>query len=310
LAKTFRQLRSDVTQLAVRHAIQVTEKLPAGFQRQSVRGLVSLAAHTPMLRARVRRHMLLALGEVPPLAERRYFQHVAWSLSNSLVTFHHGLVAADVTSKVIFDETLAVLDEAIAEKRGVILAAPHWSGHELAAAVIARRHPMAMLIRQGSTTERVSQKTRWYQSLGVETVFRPQHTSAFSDAIAYLKVLRSGKILAVTPDLLAGAGDGVEVSIFKRQARLQAGAFALAIMSGAPVIRTSGIWQNGSVFVTVERAPPPPAGDREAATRACALEWYGWFENKLRAHPENWLFWLDKRWSRFLRETPPTAGAK
>ena len=67
-------------------------------------------------------------------------------------------------------------------------------------------------------------------------------------------------------------------------------------------------WQDGSVFVTVERAPPPPAGDREAATRACAQEWYDWFEKKLHADPENWLFWLDKRWSRFLRETPPTAG--
>jgi hypothetical protein len=27
----------------------------------------------------------------------------------------------------------------------------------------------------------------------------------------------------------------------------------------------------------------------------------------LRISPENWLFWLDRRWSRFLTETPRAA---
>ena len=42
-------------------------------------------------------------------------------------------------------------------------------------------------------------------------------------------------------------------------------------------------------------------GDRDGAVRAAAQDWCLWFEDKLRANPENWLFWLDKRWSRFLR---------
>jgi lauroyl/myristoyl acyltransferase len=44
--------------------------------------------------------------------------------------------------------------------------------------------------------------------------------------------------------------------------------------------------------------------DRDAAVRAAVQDWCRWFEGKLRESPENWLFWLDKRWSRFLRATP------
>jgi lauroyl/myristoyl acyltransferase len=308
--RPFRELGRSITQMGIRNAIELTRELPAGFQSSSVRSLVSLTARVPMLRARVRRQMLLALGQVPPLAERRFFQHVGWSLSNSLVTFHHGLAAAN--ANVIFNETINVLDEAIAEKRGVILASPHWSGHEILAAIVARRHPMVMLIRQGSTPDRVSRKVQWYRSLGVETVLRPKYASTLADAVAYLKVLRSGKILAITPDLLADPGDGTEISIFNRPASLKGGAFWLSIASGAPMIRPSIQWQlDSSVIVTFERAPPPPeTGDRETVIRACAQDWCHWFEGKLHAHPENWLFWLDKRWSRFLRTTPPMAGAK
>ena len=72
------------------------------------------------------------------------------------------------------------------------------------------------------------------------------------------------------------------------------------------MIRVSGVWQSdSSVVLPFERAPPPPDNDdRETVIRACVQDWCRWFEEKLRADPENWLFWLDKRWSRFLRVTP------
>ena len=119
-------------------------------------------------------------------------------------------------------------------------------------------------------------------------------------------------MLAITPDLLADPGQGVEVSLFGRPTRLNGGAFALAIAAGAPMIRVSGVWQsNSSVMLTFERAPRAPENDdREVAIQACVQDWCRWFEEKLRANPENWLFWLDKRWSRFLHETPRVSDRK
>ena len=44
--------------------------------------------------------------------------------------------------------------------------------------------------------------------------------------------------------------------------------------------------------------------DDSAAIAVAAQDWCHWFEDKLRNNPQDWLFWLDKRWSQFLRTTP------
>ena len=50
---------------------------------------------------------------------------------------------------------------------------------------------------------------------------------------------KRGKLLGITPDLLAEPGQGVETCIFGRPARLHGGAFAIAISARAPMIRLS-----------------------------------------------------------------------
>jgi len=312
LAGYLRQFRRSTTQLIIRGAIRATGALSLNSQIASVKRLVALERLVPALRCRVREHMCLALGDqVSVGAERRYFQHVGWYLANALATYHRGLAATPAVNEVIFDDTLKVMDDAFAEGRGVVLTSPHWVGHELAAAVIARRHPMVMLVRQAPTAERTARKEKWYRALGAETVLRPAHAPALDDAMAYLRALRNRKVLAITPDLLADSDHGIEATIFGRPARINGGAFVLAMGARAPMIRVSCVWQpDKRALVTCERVLLPHFGDREAAVRAGVQEWCVWFEDKLRAHPENWLFWLDRRWGRFLRETPRSAQSK
>jgi lauroyl/myristoyl acyltransferase len=312
-ANSLQRLRRTATQLAIRQAIMATAALPIGLQRSAVRSLVALTGGIPMLRWKVRENMRLALGhDLPARAESLYFRHLGWVLSNSLSTFHYGIAATPVPQEVKFDESIRLLDDAVAEGRGVVLAAPHWLAHELAAAIINRRHPMAMLVRQAPTSDRATRKLKWYNALGVEIVLRPRQVSTIKDAVAYLRVLKSGKLLAVTPDLLAEPGQGVETCIFGRPARLHGGAFALAISARAPMIRVFARWQpDSSLVVMFDRAPLTlDSCDRDAAIRAGMQDWCRWFEEKLRANPENWLFWLDKRWSRFLRATPRVSAAE
>lgn len=149
----------------------------------------------------------------------------------------------------------------------------------------------------------MARKLKWYGALGAEIVLRPRHTSTVKDAVAYLNVLRRGGVLAITPDLLAEVPQGVETQVFGRQARVHGGAFAIAIAAGAPMIVPYFRWQpDSTLLVSCERAPEPPTGCERATANRLALEnWWTWFEQKLRSNPENWLFWLDKSWSRFLR---------
>src|SRR5262249_21270294 len=158
--------------------------------------------------------MRLALGhDVPAQTESLYFRHVGWALSNALSTFHYGIAATPVPQAVKFDESVRLLDEAVAEGRGVVLVGPHWSAHELVAAIISRRHPMAMLVRQASSSDRATRKLKWYDALGVEIVLRPSRASAIKDAVACLKVLKRGKLLGITLDHLAGPGEGIETCV-------------------------------------------------------------------------------------------------
>jgi lauroyl/myristoyl acyltransferase len=313
MADSLQQLRRAVTQLAIRQVITATATLPIGLQRSFVRSLVALAGGIPMLRWTVRKNMRLALGhDVPAQAASLYFRHLGWSLSSSLSTFHYGVAATQVPEQVKFDESVRLLDDAVAEGRGVILPAPHWSGYDLVGGILSRRHPVAALVRPASTSERATRKLKWYDALGVETMPRPSRVATIKDAVAYLNVLKRGKLLVISPDLLAGPGQGVETCIFGRRARLHGGAFALAISAKAPMMRAFFRWQSdSSLVVTFERAPLTlDAGDRDAAIRAAAQDWCRWFEEKLRANPENWLFWLDKRWASFLRTTPRVSGAE
>jgi lauroyl/myristoyl acyltransferase len=306
------QLRRGATQLAIRQVIAATAMLPVGAQRAAIRSSVTLGSRLPMLRRKLRENMRLALGhDVPDQADRLYFHHLAWFWSNALATFNHGFTNTPAPHEVEFDESVRLLDEAVAEGRGVVLASPHWSGHELVAARISLRHPMVMLVRQAPTSERAARKFKWYNALGAELVLRPKGASSIKDAVAYLKVLKRGRTLGITPDLLADDEQGVEVSIFGRPARLFGGAFALANSAGAPMIRPFFRWQgDSSVVVAFERAPVFGGEDREAAVRAAVQDWCRWFEGRLRQSPENWLFWLDKRWSHFLHATPRGSGVQ
>ena len=307
MAHSLRQLRRSAMQLVIRGAIKATANLPINRQRSIIATSVALASRIPMLRWRVRRNMHLALGDdVPAGAEYRYFRHLGWVFSNALSTFHYGVTATPIPEEIVFDDSIRNVDEAVAEGRGAVLISAHWSGHELVGAMVSRRHPLVMLIRQASTSEQMARKMKWYSALGAETILRPRQASTIKDAVAYLQILKSGKVLAITPDLLADGSEGEEARIFGRAARLHRGAFALAAIARAPMLRLSLRWQSDSRVVAVfERARfVPDAGDRDAVIRAAILDWCQWFEEKLRASPENWFFWLDKHWSRFLRSIP------
>jgi hypothetical protein len=50
-------------------------------------------------------------------------------------------------------------------------------------------------------------------------------------------------------------------------------------------------------------------GDTESAVQAGMQEWCHHFERFVRRHPDMWLFWLDKRWGRWLAEAPAAGSA-
>jgi len=313
MAVSAQKLRRGAKQLVMRQAIRTTARLPIAHQRRLMSSLFTLAGSLPMLRRKLRDNMRRALGpNVPTDAASLYFRRVGWFMSSSLAIFHHGLEATPVVDEVTFDESLRHFDEAVAEGRGVVVTTPHWSGYEIIGGVLNRRHPTAIMGRQSSTPEHMARKLKWYDALGVEALLRPSGVSSMKDAVSFLSVLKRGKALIITPDLLAESGQGVEANVFGRPARLHGGAFAIANAARAPLLRLTCKWQSDrSVTIVWERAPAMVrSGDREAAVRDAAQDWCRWFEARLAANPENWLFWLDKRWTALLHAARTGAASE
>jgi lauroyl/myristoyl acyltransferase len=131
-----------------------------------------------------------------------------------------------------------------------------------------------------------------------------------------LRVLRAGKVLGITPDVLTSRTSGLPVTLFDRTVSLSPGMILLAMRSGAPLITVGGRWFPDPANPTRDRArisfspplelPKGDRGDRESALRDGLQRWCSHFEETLRRSPADWLFWLDKGWTKLLRQPPLT----
>lgn len=306
-----RKLRRSATLALLRGSMAMTRPLPAS----SLRAIGSIAGNGAAwilpLRRRLATNYELAFGHRPPPgAVDRYFQRLGAWMGWRLAVVQRGIVGANAQRLMGYDETAAVLDDAVGEGRGVVIASPHWFCYEMVGGVVNLRHRLVMLVREQADQRRARIKNQWYAALGVETVRRPRQSSLLADTRACLKILKSGAILGVTPDLPVGPENGVPVNLFDRTMHFKAGAVALAFYSKAPLIYFEPVWHGDRFVLRWQRAPDPSDySDRHEAVRHGMQAWCDFVEAHLERQPEDWLFWLDKNWTRLLRSTPRGSAA-
>jgi KDO2-lipid IV(A) lauroyltransferase len=306
--------RRAATQAAVKGALKITGWLGPGGALGLGQAAGSLARFAGPLRQRLATNLQRAGIEPTETILNRYFHRFGCWSGWSLAVYQAGLEGSGVGARLVFDEsTVANLDHAVAKGKGVVLACPHLFCHEMAAAAIHRRHPVVALVRESKDPERGAVKQRWYEATGMETVRRPRDSSVVSDTLAYLRVLRNGRVLGITPDLLLPPEKGLPVRMFGRQVTLSPGIVMLAMRSGAPLVTPLAKWIDGEpgqrgARIRMWFSEPiefPSGGDREHTIRNGLQAWCSYVEDYFRREPENWMFWLDKRWSRAL--AAPTA---
>jgi lauroyl/myristoyl acyltransferase len=270
------------------------------------RGL-GLAANWP-LRKRLAYNLQCAGLTATPALLDRYFQLLGTWAGWSLAVYQQGFATSRVARRIHLDDSVAHLDRAISSGKGVILTTGHFFCHEMGAAAIHLRHPLVALIRESKDHLRHAIKQRWYQATGLEVVYRARRTSMLSDTLAYLRVLRAGKILAITPDLPVRPDRGVAVSLFGKQVILPSGMIALAMRSATPIVACWADWiddrrgRPAEMRIRFDEPIAFSAGkDRDAVQRAGMAEFARRHEEELRKCPVNWMFWLDKNWTRILR---------
>ncbi len=205
-------------------------------------------------------------------------------------------------------EGIELMDEAVAEGKGVVAITGHIGNWELLAAYFAARgYPVTVIATpvkgEGLNAENVALRTR----VGVETVLRDGPGASRE----ILRTLRRKRILAILMDQDT-RGQAAFVPYFGRAARTPVGPAVLAQRTGARLI---GVFihrmPDGRHRITVRRPdlPEPPKGKAEAAAwiveataRLTAL-----IEDEVRRHPAEWVWW-HRRWRSRVEDEPSVAG--
>ncbi len=106
----------------------------------------------------------------------------------------------------------------------------------------------------------------------------------------------------ITPDTPRNPHAGVPVTIFGRTAFFPTGVSVMALRTGAPVVPAVWHWRDGAYRVRIgEPIELRRGGGLKQQAESATRRWAADVDAFLRAHPEMWWNWLDKRWTRLIR---------
>lgn len=190
--------------------------------------------------------------------------------------------------------------------RGAILVGPHICNYLLSLAVLADALPLTVYLRHSRDARRRAAKQRWYRASGVRWISEPADAHGPLGRIgAMASELALGRVLFITPDLPQKREHGVAVTWLGRTIHLPGGAALLAERTGAPLclLTARPVGNRQRLFVSDVYSARPAGRGREARRSAvqARMQWFAeGFEEFVRAAPELWYLWGDKRWTRVL----------
>jgi predicted LPLAT superfamily acyltransferase len=237
-----------------------------------------------------------AQGDAAPPGHRAGLRHAFDFARKAIETFAAWL--GDIDRKAMEIATPAVLAEALAEKRGLILVVSHLGNAELSRALLdeERRSRMTVLVhtRHAENYNRVLRRFRpaaaanlvQVTELGPET------------AIELERLVDAGHWIAIAGDRTpVGAAGRVSRAVFLgRAAPFPQGPYLLAHLLGCPVYLLFCLRENGRYRVYLEKFAAEislPRRDREASLDALAARYAGRLEAYCLRAPFQWYNFYD-----------------
>jgi lauroyl/myristoyl acyltransferase len=304
-----RSVRHWVTARATDAAMLAAPRLSVSAVDRIGALLGDCGGHLPLVARQVADN-LRALGVYTPEAQRAYFEQLGRHFAGALLALRGPLDrhAADLgrvaAERVQLDESVGGLHTALAAGRGVILIGPHIANYLLNLARLAQELPLTVYLRYSRSARRRAAKERWYQASGVGWISEAADASGTLGRLGSMTaVLRSGRVLFITPDLPQPRDRGVPARFFGREIYLPAGVGLLALRSGAPLFLLLATADGPKQRLVFEGPYQDEAADqgREARVQA-RLQWFAaGLERFLRTQTSLWYLWGDKRWTRLLR---------
>ncbi len=313
-------LLAGVTDAAVKVAPRLS---PCAAER--IAALIGhLGPRVPVL-ARMVADNMRAAGVYSAAAHRAYFAQVAGHFAGALHALRCAPRAIEggsdelialAAERIELDESVQRLRAALNGGRGVILVGPHICNYLLNLARLNQAVPLTVYLRHAKDRRREAAKQRWYRASGVAWISEPADAGGPLGRLGHMAAaLRAGQVLFVTPDLPQKRDDGVTVRLFGREIYLPAGPALLAERTGAPFFMLTASPAGGRQRLHVQGPFDANEDSRGAPARRMAVErrmqWFAeHFERLVRATPELWYLWGDKRWTRVFRGDTRYVGAR
>lgn len=251
--------------------------------------------------ARFERRLRQVFGDKFTPSERWRILRQAWiNLGrNAIETMAAMRWSIEDFQKAVDVSPIAILFSVLKEGRGAILAVPHVGNWELAGAAAGRLGaPLMVIARRQKNVLTTNWLNRVRQGFGIE-VFDRQARSL----TGIVKGLRSGKVLAILPDLRA-KGPGVDVPFLGHVAHVPAGMGKFARDSGAPIIPVCPVRVERARhrWLAFPEVRSDPSASEEADIARMTREVMAIFDEVIRQYPDQY-HWFNGRW--ILGEEPP-----
>ena len=236
--------------------------------------------------------------------EGEYLARAADQMEFLMHILRAGYEDSGVGDQFRFDESLSHLKTAHQERRGVLVLSPHLCGYPVLPRVIAEHVPCSIYLRHSRDSGKHALNVSMGQAGGGHLVFPPVNGTPAARLNVALGVLYEGRALYITPDLPRKPDKGVPVSIWNRTVHFPAGAMTMALRTGAAIVFTNWFYHDEHYHVRFE-APfwLERRGNRTAQTQQAMEAFATMMDDFLHQYPEMWWNWLDKRWTRILRES-------
>ncbi|MBK8166666.1 MAG: hypothetical protein IPK64_12045 [bacterium] len=272
----------------------VCRRLPSRAGGALADSLAWLAGDVLRLRRRVVDRQLAECFPRLGADERaRFARQVYRHLGRTLVEVMQG---PDRESPVRVLPGWQIVDEALANGRGAIVASAHLGNFELGGRVLARRYRLLDVVKPLRNRRIDAWLQEQRSTHGIATV------GVDGAAAAVLAHLRTGGLVSLLLDQDAGAA-GLRIPFLGREASAWSGAARFSLQTGCPVIPMAIIRQPDGSHVLSVGTPLLPggrAGD-EAGIRGYTTAISAAVERFVLENPDQW-FWVHRRWKEAERE--------
>lgn len=282
-------------------AVVLARALGRGGRRALATAFASLAFGLGIRRRVTLENLRHALPELPE-RERRRIARGAYR------TMLHGLIEAVAAARsspaeldrVVRTSNWALVERALSEGRGIIVATAHFGSWELLGEVVCRRGtPLSVVAKplEGALNALIVEARL---AAGVKLIPPKGSLQRCAEALA------RNELVCLLIDQSIAASRGVFVPFFGRPASTTPAASLLARRTGAPVCVAMAHWEGETLALEIDGPfPMPSTGDAQADLVTHTATLTAAIERQIRRHPEQWL-WLHRRW----KESPGASAER